>query len=452
MSRRLLLIDTCSNFLDLAMRAQEWGWDVLWWDKARKDGSRRTAGDGIVPRLVDYDLLRTKYMDWADLIVLADNTAYLEMLDDYRARGYPIFGPSETAADLELDRALGQAAMKKAGLKIIPGVEFNDYDEAARFVEKNPNYLVSKPSGDADKALSYVAPNSAALLYMLERWSKNEKYAAMAKSEGFILQEKKTGCEMAVGGWFGPDGWSRFFYENFEFKKLMAGDLGPNTGEMGTLSMYVRNSKLANIALKPMTKQLEALDYVGFIDVSGMVDDAGEFWPFEFTMRPGWPTTHNQVATHEGDPVQWMLDKLNGRDTLEVKENMACVSVVLAIPDFPYSHFTTKEVSGIPVYLNDADRHAVHLSEVKMGEAFVDVGGLPVRMPCYVTAGDYVAVVTGVGETITGARRSAYATVRKIKMPADPFYRPDIGAGRLVKELELVQKHGFATGFAVTNE
>jgi phosphoribosylamine--glycine ligase len=106
-------------------------------------------------------------------------------------------------------------------------------------------------------------------------------------------------------------------------------------------------------------------------------------------------------------------------------------------------------VSDIPVYLNDADKRAVHLSEVQLGEAYVQAGDKPVKMPCYVTSGDYVAVVTGLGETITGARRSAYATVRKIKMPADPFYRPDIGVGRMVKDLPMVQKHGFALGFHV---
>jgi phosphoribosylamine--glycine ligase len=445
---RILLIDTWSNFLDFGMRCMAAGHDVVWWDKRRKDGSVRMAGKGIVPRLIDYDRL-PRYLDWADLIVLADNTAYLDMLEPYRNAGYPIVGPSVEAAELELDRAAGQTAMKRAGLKIIPSVEFHDYDDAARFVEKHPTYLVSKPSGDADKALSYVAPNAAALLYMFERWRKNEKYRRDAKKHGFILQEKKTGCEMAVGGWFGPHGWSRYFYENFEYKKLMAGDLGPNTGEMGTLSMYVTKSKLAAVALKPMTRQLKALGYVGFCDISGMIDDKGDFWPFEFTMRPGWPTFHNQVATHEGDPAQWMKDLLHGRDTLKVKENTACVSVVLAIPDFPYSKLTNKEVSDIPVYLNDADKRAVHLSEVQLGEAYVQAGDKPVKMPCYVTSGDYVAVVTGLGETITGARRSAYATVRKIKMPADPFYRPDIGVGRMVKDLPMVQKHGFALGFHV---
>lgn len=446
MSRRLLLIDTWSNFLDFGMRAQEWGWDVVWWDRKRKDGTVRTAGVGIVPRLIDYDQLRTKYLDWADLIVLADNTNYLDVLEPYRERGFPIFGPSPAAAELELDRSLGQAAMKKAGLNIIPGAEFHDYDAAARFVQKNPEYLVSKPSGDADKALSYVAPDAASLLYMFERWKRNEKCSADALEHGFILQEKKVGCEIAVGGWFGPDGWSRYFYENFEEKKLMNGGLGPNTGEMGTVSMYVKKSKLADIALKPMSKQLAALDYVGFCDLSGMIDAKGEFWPFEFTMRPGWPTLHNQMATHEGDPAQWMLDKLGGRDTLEVKENVACVSVVLAIPDFPYSKMTNKEVSDIPVHLHDADPKSVHLSEVKKGEAWVQVKDKPVKMPCYVTSGDYVAVVTGTGETISGARRSAYTTVKKISLPADPFYRTDIGV-RLREALPEIQKHGYARNF-----
>jgi phosphoribosylamine--glycine ligase len=70
-----------------------------------------------------------------------------------------------------------------------------------------------------------------------------------------------------------------------------------------------------------------------------------------------------------------------------------------------------------------------------------------VRMPNYVSAGDYIAVVTGCGDTITGARRSAYAAVKKIKMPNDPFYRPDIGVGRVAKGLPQIQRLGFATNF-----
>jgi len=447
---KVLIVDAGSNALDFGMRAQWAGHDVMWYAKKNKDRSVQLAGKGIVPRLVDFDQLRTRYLGWADLIFVTDNAHYTDLLEPYRKIGYPVFGPSPEASELELDRRIGQQAMKSAGMKIIPGAEFRDYEAAARFVEKHPTFLVSKPSGDADKALSYVAPDAASLVHMLvDRWQHNDKYRADARAHGFILQEKKIGCEMAVGGWFGPAGWSKFFYENFEYKKLMANDLGPNTGEMGTLSMYVRKSKLADIALKPMTKLLRKLDYVGFCDVSGMIDERGDFWPFEFTMRPGWPTFYNQTATHDGDPVQWMVDLLNGRDTLQVKENVACVSIVMAIPDFPYSHATKKELTGIPVY-GATDRAHVHLCEIMIGEDVpVQMAERVVRMPHYVTCGDYVCVITGTGDTITGARRSAYAAVKKIHMPADPFYRPDIGAGRISERLPAIQKHGFATNFSI---
>lgn len=447
---RILCLDTGSNALAWLMQCQAAGHDCLWYDRPRPDGTRRMAGKGIVPKLIDYDLLRSKYIDWADLVFLTDNTHYLDMLEPFRQRGYPIFGPSARSAVLELNRSFGQDAMKRAGLQTIPGVSFNDYDAAARYVEKHPTYLVSKPSGDADKALSYVADDAASLIHMLvDRWKKNEKCRHDATKHGFILQEKKSGVEFAVGGWFGPAGWSKWWYENFEYKKLMNGDLGQNTGEMGTLSMYVTQSKLANIGLKPMTDQLHALDHIGFVDISGMIDDAGTFWPFEFTMRPGWPTFHNQIATHVGDPAEWMLSLLLGEDTLEAKKDVACVSVVVAVPDFPYSKLTAKEVSGTPIY-GAEDREHVQLAEVMLGEDVpVQVGDKVVRMDNFVTAGDYVAVVTGCGATITGARRSAYSAVKKIKMPGSPFWRTDIGSGRINAGLPAIQAHGFATGFKI---
>jgi len=283
---RVLAIDAGSECLDFLMRCQDWGHDVMWYCRRKENREIQMAGKGIVPRLVDYDLLQSKYMDWADLVFIPDNAHYMDMLDPWRQRGYPIFGPSPEAAELEMNRATGQKAMKEAGLKTIPGVTFDDYDTASKFVEKHPTYLVSKPSGDADKALSFVADDAASLIYMFSRWKKNEKYVADSRKYGFILQEKVRGVEFAVGGWFGPGGWSQWWYENLENKKLMNSDLGQNTGEMGTLSMYVKDSKLADIALKPMTKHLKKLEYVGFVDISGMIDDQGEFWPFEFTMPP----------------------------------------------------------------------------------------------------------------------------------------------------------------------
>src|SRR6202000_537986 len=108
--------------------------------------------------------------------------------------GYNIFGPSKEAADWELDREIGQEVFRKHGIKVPPYKIFSNYDKAIEYVKKEDRRFVSKPSGDADKALSYVAKSPEDLVYMLTRWKANNKL----KGE-FILQEFIPGIEMAVG-------------------------------------------------------------------------------------------------------------------------------------------------------------------------------------------------------------------------------------------------------------
>ena len=444
---RVLAIDTCSNALDLLLRAQLAGHQVKWWDKTQKSGDRPKAGNGLVPKIEDFDELRRKWLDWADIIWLPDNTTYVAMLEPYRALGYPIFGPGIEAAKLELDREAGQKAFKDAGLQVIDGKTFHDYKDAIRYVEKEGKAFVSKPSGDADKALSYVAKTPADLLFMLERWSKNPDYVACARKDGFILQEKIEGTEMAVGGWFGPHGWNAYFLENFEHKKLFPGDLGPNTGEMGTLCRYVKKSKLADLVLLPLTPILKKIGYVGYIDNNTLIEDDGTPRPLELTMRDGWPLAHNVASLEHGDPIQWRIDLLNGKDSMNVIEGECSISVVMPLPPFPYQHVVGKDLDGIPLYDADDFEH-VHLSEARMGsDVPCMVGDKMVRMPCFVATGEYPIVITGTGDTISAARRSAYSALKKIKIPNDPFWRHDIGVPkRLLKGIPKIQAMGFAKG------
>jgi len=163
-------------------------------------------------------------------------------------------------------------------------------------------------------------------------------------------------------------------------------------------------------------------------------------------MRDGWPLRHNVIAQMRGDPVNWMVDLLHGKDTIEFEDKQVCVSVVMAIPDFPYSKLTNKEVCGIPVYGAADDPEHIHPSEIMMGECPCEIDGKVVTIPHWVTSGDYVLVCTGTGSTISGARRSAYAAIRKVKIPNSAFYRTDIGRGRLVKQLPELQTLGYAPG------
>ena len=444
---KILVIDVGSNALDLCMRWQQQGHTVKWYDQPRPGGIVRRSGEGIIDKISDFNALRKKWIGWADLIYTPDNVCYIDLLEPYRRIGYPIFGCNLEAVEWELDREVGQKVMEECGMATIPGKSFHDYDSAIAYVKKHGTAFVSKPSGDGERAMSYVANNAADLVYMLQRWKTIPKYVKSAKEDGFILQEKIDGIEMAVGGWFGPDGWSRYWVENFENKKLMNGDLGVNTGEMGTTVRIVKKSKLADLVLEPVTEHLRKVGYVGYVDVNCMITPDGTPYPLEFTMHDGWPIRHNLTALIEGDQAQWMLDKVNGRDTMKCKLDTVCISVLMALPDFPYSKITNKELCGIPIY-NGEDAEHLHWSEVMIGTAPREINGKVVDLPGPVTAGDYVLVATGTGETITGARRSAYSAIKKVKIPNSPFYRTDIGVGRLQKQLPELQKMGYATGLS----
>lgn len=444
---RILALDRRNNSLDWLMRCAEAGHEVLWWQMPYPNGDYNFCGDGLVPKVKEFSDLQKKWMDWADLIFCSDNDVYPDFLEPYFEKGYPIFGTNKAAAALENEREIGQAAFEKAGLETIPSKLFHDYEAAARYVEKRGVACVSKPNWFSSSALTYVAPDAAAMVWMLtEKWKKDPELCKSARKFGFVIQDKVEGCEMAVGGWFGPGGWSQWYSENWEYKKFMDGDRGQGTGEQGTLKRYVKRSKLAAKALLPLTGALEKTGYVGYFDVNCIIEKNGNVRPLEITARCGWPHFHNHMSLLECDPAQWMKDLLDGMDTLRVRGNEMSVSVVYTIPDYPVSKFTQKAICHIPVW-NATDRAHVHLSEVYLkDEVPCQVGSEVVAMPNLASAGDYILVVTGNGSTITAARQSAYAAVRKICMPNDPQFRGDIGKGRLVKQLPVIQKLGYASG------
>jgi phosphoribosylamine--glycine ligase len=250
---------------------------------------------------------------------------------------------------------------------------------------------------------------------------------------------------MAVGGWFGGAGFSKHFCENWEFKKLMNDDLGVATGEQGTILRYTEESKLVDKVLKPLEDYLHAHAYTGYIDVNCIITDDGTAWPLEFTMRPGWPLFQIQQALHKGDPAEWMLDLIDGKDTLKVSKDVAC-GVVISIPDYPYSRLTKKECSGYPLWgVTQEDAVTdIHLSEVQWGKA-PEMNGDKVKLDqeMYVTAGDYVCTVTATGDSVGKSKDKCYKKIKdKIEIPNSIMYRTDIGC-RLEDQIPKLNKMGY---------
>lgn len=432
---RILVVDPQAASLDWAMRCIADGHMVKW--VVKSDDKVAKVGKGIVERVDDI----WEWAKWPDLVFFCDNTTWLNAGEYFRKRGIPVIGPSEAAAEWELDRDVGMKILKKAGVECPPTKEFTDYDAAISFVKKTMLRYVSKPSGSSDKALSYCSKSPADMVYMLERWKSLNKLKVP-----FILQQFMGGTEMAVGGWFGPGGFNRGWCENWEFKKLMNDDKGVATGEQGTVLRYVKDSSLARKVLQPVEDMLAAEGYVGYIDVNCIITDDGTPWPLEFTMRPGWPTFNIQQALHKGDHAEWLLNLAEGSDTKNWELDKIATGVVMSIPDYPYSHLTRKEVNGVPLYgMTPENELSIHPCEMQMGEAPHEENGKIVSQPCLVTAGDYVLVASGTGQTVSESKKAAYKILDQLSLPNSPMYRTDIG-NRLKKQLPKLQAMGYATG------
>lgn len=383
-------------------------------------------------------------MRWADLVLLGSNGYCMAEFERWhKDYGLPIIGAGAAAAAWELDRLAGMAEFKRAGIPVPPFRHVTSYDEAIAYAVKRDEGLAIKPSGDVtDKSLSFVAKTAREAVWRLGRWKKEGKLFP----QGFILQDRIEGVEMAVGAWIGPSGFAPGWEENFEEKRLFAGGIGPNCGEAGTVMRLVRQSKLADKVLRPLEQRLVSSGYIGNVDVNCIVDDEGTPWPLEFTMRFGYPAINIELSLHDGDPIEFLAGVASGKPPSTRRLNEVAVGVVMALPPYPFGHEKTDEVVGVPLWgATPAIESRLHYCNVALGDVpSIDGGGI-VKERHLVTSGSYVLVATGCGESVVAARSRAMRTLDRLTIPASPFYRIDVGT-RLRSGLDAVQQHGFASG------
>ena len=433
----VLCIDNDGVGLSFCWRCVLAGHKVRWYVKPKPCNNKQT-GDGFgIEKIGNW----VSSVMWADLVFATTNDDYMERLDSLKSRA-KIFAPSKKSADLEVKRADGMKFLESHGIDVPSYKTFPSLKEAESYVQKKPGRYVFKTLGDhEDKSLSYCSKDPADMVARLQRWQQMN----MNPKGEVMLQEFIPGIEIGVSRWMGSKGWVGPPNENFEFKKLMAGDIGPNTGEMGTVMKYTGESKLFDEVLKPMTEGIRKLGHLGDIDINCIVDEKGKAWPLEFTSRPGWPAFNIMMSEHKGDPAKWMLDAINGKDTLQVTDEVA-IGVVIAQPDFPYGKMKEEEKAGMPIYgVTEKNQKYIHPQAVKMDKLPDMEGDKVVEKTMWATAGDYLAVVTGMGKTIKQAQKRVYKTVDDICV-ANMLYRSDIG-DRLQESLVELHKHGFGVSF-----
>ncbi len=426
---KVLFVDPFGDMLTLALRAQEAKHEVVYYVNPN-ERHYHLVGRGLVKRTGDFK----PWLTWADMTVLADNCKNLRVLDHFRAE-HPekvVFGANQIGAAWETDRLLGMKVLERHGIKCPPTQLCTSYEQAVSYVKKRDDVrLVSKPCGDADKSLSYCSHGTEDMLFMLGKWKKEGKI-----KDQFILQDFIPGTEFAVGGYVGRDGFSGGWEENFEHKKLMPGEIGTTTGEMGTVLMISKKSKLADQMLKPLEDELVNIGFLGDIDVNCIIDDHGTPWPLEFTTRFGYPSLQIQLNLMPDDPITWMFE-LGTHGTKPVfRQELVSLGISMCMSPFPYEPGPLELVTEFPVYgVTANNRKKLHPYHLQKGHETE-----------WATAGQYAMVVTGVSDTVTGAKENAMRTLKQINIPGDVLYRNDIG-DKLSKFIPELQKHGYAMGF-----
>lgn len=428
---KILIVEPhADGLLDLALRAAAHGHQCRYFLRDY-DQHRCPVGRGLVERVPDWRASTR----WADLVILGSLGYAQAEFDRMKADGVQIIGAPGEAAAWELDRMVGMQVFRKAGIPVPPYRQCRTLDEAIAYAKSRDEGMAAKPCGDVtDKSLSFVGKTGKEMIWRLGRWKREHKQFP----QGIILQDRIEGIEFAVGGWIGPGGFAEGWEENAEEKRLFAGNLGPNCGEAGTVMRLQRSSKLADKVLKPLEDRLVSLGYTGNIDVNCIVDDDGNPWPLEFTVRFGYPAINIELALHDGDPIEFLAGLAAGKPPRSRRLNEVAVGVVMALPPYPFGHEKSDEVVGVPVWgITAGIEDALHPVMMQIAE----IEGTPTPA----TAGSYVLVATGTGSSVTAARDGAYRVLNRLTVPASPFYRVDIGQ-RLRSQIDKLNEHGYATG------
>jgi phosphoribosylamine---glycine ligase len=224
---------------------------------------------------------------------------------------------------------------------------------------------------------------------------------------------------------------------NFEHKKLMNGNIGPMTGEMGTSVKWETNFQhpLFQQTLAKTTQLFRDGNHRGYVDLNCIVNENG-VWPLEFTCRFGYPLL--QIMTDGFRmPMGHFLEQLGKGEAAAARVGgKFSLGVVVVVPPFPFASKPEYDrySKDLPLFGVTKDR----IDHVKLAEVKWD----PAR-DRFLTANSsgYTLVVTGTADTLEDAKRRAYSALGDqstggVYLP-NMMYRTDIGDRWSTDEAQL---------------
>ncbi len=348
------------------------------------------------------------------------------VVDEFRAHGLRIFGPTKAAAQLESSKAFSKAFMARHGIPTAAFDTFTDPAAAHAYIDRLGAPIVVKADGLAAGKGVVVAMTTA------------EAHEAV----DFMLLDNKLGVSHNEGG-------ARVVIEEFlsgeeasfivlcdgknvvalatsqDHKRLQDNDQGPNTGGMGAYSpapvvtpaVHARAMREVILpTIQGMAK--DGIPYTGFLYAGLMISPEGAVKTLEFNCRMGDPETQPILMRLKSDLVDVMLAATAGElDRTELEwDRRTALGVVLAAHGYPMNPRKGDAITGLPADAEDV--MVFHAGTQTLDGQVVVCGG---RVLC----------VTALAESVRQAQQRAYEAVQGIAFDGMQFRR-DIG-GRAIK-------------------
>jgi phosphoribosylamine---glycine ligase len=347
------------------------------------------------------------------------------IVDRFREKGLPIFGPTREGAQIESSKSWAKQLMLDAGIPTATYRVFTDLAAAKEYVRSQPMPIVLKADGLAAGKGVVVARSAEEALRSLEQMMQEQIFGQAGAQ--VVIEQFLKGSEATVMAFV--DGLTyRLMVPVQDHKPVFDGNTGPNTGGMGTYSPVpdVTPAILHDVETRifqPLLKEFQrrGIHYRGVLYAGLMLTKDGPY-VIEFNCRFGDPETQVVLPRLETDLLDVCLAIAGGDTakpnsmTLEQMElvwkqdNAVCV--IVAAGGYPGSYKKGDVIQGL-----DAAERVANGIVFHAGTAWQD-GDV-------VTNGGRVLGVTCLGATLRDARAGAYALVEQIRF-RDMHYRTDI--------------------------
>ncbi len=349
-------------------------------------------------------------------VVGPDDALAAGIVDRFEAEGLRIFGASQSAARLESSKVFAKEFMFRHGIPAAASGQFSDSEKARAFAAGMKTPIVVKASGLALGKGVIIAETHAEAEQAIREIMDERKFGEAGAE--VVIEEFLQGEECSIHALV--DGGSYLLFPSAQdHKRALDGDLGLNTGGMGTFSP-------ADKVLPPALEQrvrTEVLDrFVAGLKADGL-DFRGMLFPglmitadgpkvLEFNCRFGDPETQVLLTRLESDLLD-LLEATIDRRLAQAEPRWSrdvAVCVIMASGGYPGSYASGKEITGIA----EAKAAIFHAGTKRDGDKLL-------------TAGGRVLGVTALAPTLAEARSRTYSAVEGIAFEGAQFRR-DIAA------------------------